>query len=235
MDPQLLEVARARQGLHARRRRARAARRRARRRARRARCSRSAPTAGSRRCTSARRHAPRARCCSPSTTTAARRRTRPGGSTTIPRSSTRGPAAWTRCRSSGARSTAAEPRGRRRRRRRPLGDRSPRAWATPLGVPVHRRRPRRRRRDGRLRRLVAARRARRSARDPRRVRRPRRGRPSAVPRVAARGRRRLRARVDHRLVASPPPPVARSVRESVGTISHQSEGRLHSDPRSRRR
>ena len=49
--------------------------------------------------------ASRARCASPSTITAARRRTRPAGSTTIPRSSIPRPVAWTRCRSSAARST----------------------------------------------------------------------------------------------------------------------------------
>ena len=42
--------------------------------------------------------------CSRSTTTAAPRRTRPDGTRTISRSSTRAPAAWTRCRSSATRS-----------------------------------------------------------------------------------------------------------------------------------
>ena len=44
-------------------------------------------------------------------------------------------------------------------------------------------------------------------RDPRRVRGSRSRGPGAVPRVATRGRRRLRARVDHRLATRPPPPV----------------------------
>ncbi len=83
MDAQLLDGRARGEGLHARRRRARAVRRRTRGRRRPVRCSRSAPTAGSPRCTSARRHGSRARCCSPSTITVARRRTRPGGSTTI--------------------------------------------------------------------------------------------------------------------------------------------------------
>ena len=43
--------------------------------------------------------------CSPSTTTGGRRRTRPGGSGTTRRSSMPASAGWTRCRSSGARST----------------------------------------------------------------------------------------------------------------------------------
>ena len=69
-----------------------------------------------------------------STTTAARRRTRRGGSTTTPRSSTRRPVAWTRCRSSGARSRTAGLEdvviavvGRLADRRRATG-------ATPLGL-----------------------------------------------------------------------------------------------------
>ena len=57
MDAELLARRAGRQGLHARRRGPRAARRRARRRRRSGRCSRSAPTAGSRRSTSARRPA----------------------------------------------------------------------------------------------------------------------------------------------------------------------------------
>ena len=59
------------------------------------------------------------------------------------------------------------------------------AWRTPLGLAVHRRRPRRRRRDRRLRRLGAARRARRRARDPRRVRGPGRRRPGPVRGLAS--------------------------------------------------
>ena len=126
----------------------------ARPRARSARCSRSAPTAGSRRCTSAPRHAPRARCCSPSTTTAGPRRTRPAGSTTTSRSSIR---------ETGRMDTL--PFFRRTIEAADLEDvvvgvvghsvPVARRGQTPLGVPVHRRRPRRRRRDGRLRGLVS--------------------------------------------------------------------------------
>ena len=145
----------------------------------------------------------RAPCCSPSTTTAARRRTRRAGSTTTP--------------------TVVDPRTGRMDTlpffRRTIeeagledvvvavvGHSVPvaRAWQTPLRLPVHRRRARRRRRAGRLRALVAARRAGRRARDPRRVRRSRRRRSGPVPRVATRGRRRLRADLDDRLAPRPP-------------------------------
>ena len=69
-----------------------------------------------------------------------------------------------------------------------------RAWRTPLGSAVHRRRPRARRRDGGLRRLGGERASERRARVPRRVRGPGRGRSGAVRGVAARGRRRLHPR-----------------------------------------
>ena len=54
------------------------------------------------------------------------------------------------------------------------------AWATPAGLPLHRRRPRRRAGPPRLRALDAARRPRRAPVHPRRLRRPRRRRPPAL-------------------------------------------------------
>ena len=63
-----------------------------------------------------------------------------------------------------------------------------RAWATPLGAAVHRRRPRRGAGVGRLPRLGAARRARRAARHPRRVPRSGRRRPPALRAVVPRPR-----------------------------------------------
>ena len=67
--------------------------------------SRSARTADGRRSGWGRRHGSPGPHCSPSTTTAGRRRTSPAGSTTTARWSTSASARWTRCRSSGERST----------------------------------------------------------------------------------------------------------------------------------
>ena len=132
MDPHLLEVARRRQGLHARRRGPGAARGRDPAAAPSARCSRSARIAVSRRCTWARPHATPAPCASRSIITAARRRTRPAGTTTIPRWSTRTAAAWTRCPFSAARFR--QP-GSKTSSSAVVGHSVPvaRAWRTPLG------------------------------------------------------------------------------------------------------
>ena len=152
-----------------------------------ARCSRSGPTAGSRPSTSVPPHGRAAPSCSPSTTTAAPRRTRPGGSSTTSDSSTRGPAAWTRCpffrrtiedagledvvvAVIGSSTTVAE------------------QWDDAARAALHRRRPRVRRRARRLRVVEHPRRAGRSARVPRRVRGSRRRWSGAVRGVEARGR-----------------------------------------------
>ena len=151
------------------------------------------------RCGGARaRHA----CCSRSTITAARRRTKPGGSTTTPRSSIP---------ETGRMDTL--PFFRRTIAGAGLedvvvavvGHSVPVAarLADAARVGVHRRRPRARRRHGRLRRLGTARAARWPARVPRRVRRPGRRRAGAVRGVQARGCRRLHARDDHRLAPRP--------------------------------
>ena len=169
-----------------------------------ARCSRSAPTAGSRASTSARRRARPAPCCSRSTTTAARRRTRPAGSTTTPRSSIR---------ATGRMDTlpffrrTIDDAGLEDVVVGVLGD-SPtvgRHWTTPLGFLFI---------DGGHAEDVAmadyatwARHvlARRRARDPRRLRGPGRRRSGAVPRLAARRRRRLHAGRDDGFAPHPPP------------------------------
>ncbi len=143
------------------------------------RCSRSARTADDRRSGSATPPSRPGSCCSPSTTIAGPRRTRPDGSTTIPRSSIRAPARWTRCRSSVTRSTTP---GSRTRSWRSSG-KSP-LVAVDVDdaalVAVHRRWPRRRTGTPRLRGLDAARRGRRHAGDPRRLPRPGRRRSTAV-------------------------------------------------------
>ena len=157
-----------------------------------ARCSRSAPTAESRRSISARPPGRPARCCSPSTTTAAARRTRPAGSTTTRPSSIRAPAAWTRC--PFFRRTI-EDAGLEDVVIAVIGD-SPtvaRYWGTPAGSAVHRRGPRRATSPmadyAAWAPLVCRR---RPAGHPRRVRGPGRRRPGAVPRVAAGPGRRVR-------------------------------------------
>ena len=110
--------------VHARRRGPGAARRGARGGGGRVRCSRSGRTAASRPSTSAPRRARAAPSSTPSTTTGGRRRTRRAGSTTTSGSSTRAPGAWTRSRSSAARSRTpgsrtSSSRSSARRRRSP--------------------------------------------------------------------------------------------------------------------
>ena len=205
MDRELLDVARAREGLHARRRGPGAARRPASTAAASGRCSRSARTAASRRSTSARRRAPRAPCCSRSTITAARRRTRPGWEHHDPevvdpetgRMDTL-PFFRRTIEDAGLEDVVVavvgdSPTGRPRAGRTPLGflfidggHAEDVAMADYEGWSPH---------------VAPGRRA----RDPRRVRGPGRRRPGAVPRVAARGRRRLRARRDDRQPPHPPP------------------------------
>ena len=168
--------------------------------ARSVRCSRSGRTAGSRRCTSARPRAKRARCCSRSTITAVRRRTRPVGTTTTPKSSIPRPGRWTRCRSSGARST------------RPTSKTS---WSRSSAT-RSRSRGCGRRRSASSSSTAATPKTSRSADYARWsphvapggvlaihdvFEDPGRRRPGAVPRVGAGGGRRLRADRDHRIVA----------------------------------